>query len=155
MNLVEPCSLTSYCSVYEEDSAVPPDAKLCFQRWNVGLDKEAKLSRQDDVALHLLFAEATFYVDQGRIRPSPDQASALESLSDPSFPTERQYLELARSVPGYESHVARGVVVHGDIMSNDIQIPDGTTVTCLLDPDRLILKIGEVYTHTGECYSVA
>lgn len=115
-------------------------------------DQEAKLCRQDDVAIHLLFAEAQFGVDQGRLQPSAEQTLALEGLSDPSFPTERQYLELARTLPGYQTHIARGVVVQGDILSNNIQIPGGTTVTCLLQQDKLVLKIAEVgYTPNIAC----
>ena len=121
-----------------------PETKVCFQRWNVELDREAKLCRRDDQALHLLYAEARFYVDQGRIRPSPEQAMELDSLADPSFPAERQYLELARSLPGYLSYGASGVQVKEDIVANDIQIPAGTTVTCELDMERLAIKTGEV-----------
>lgn len=131
------------CSVYGDDSIVPPDATLCLLRWNVDLDQESKLSRQDDVAIHLLFAEAQFSVDKGKLQPSPEQTLTLESLADPSFPAERQYLELARTLPGYQSHTARGVVVQGDIISNDVHIPDGTTVTCQLEQDQLVLT-GEV-----------
>jgi hypothetical protein len=131
------------CSVLADDSTVPPDAKLCFQRWNMELDREAKLSRQDDAALHLLFAEARFNVDQGNMTPSAEQAVALESLVDPAFPTERQYLELARGLPGYETHVAKGVVVEGDITSNDVQIPSGAVVTCLVGKEGLTLKTRE------------
>lgn len=108
------------------------------------LDQESKLSQQDDVAIHLLFAEAQFGVGQGRLQPSAEQTLALEGLCDPSFPTERQYLELARTLAGYQTHIARDVVVQGDILSNDIQIPGGTTVTCLLQQDKLVLKIAEV-----------
>lgn len=112
-------------------------------------DQESKLSRQDDVAIHLLFAEAQLGVDQGRLQPSAEQTLALEGLSDPSFPTERQYLELARTLPGYQTHIARDVVVQGDILSNDVQIAGGTTVTCLLHHDKLVLKISEVgYTNS-------
>ena len=128
----------------EDDSTVAPETKVCFQRWNVELDREAKLCRRDDQAVHLLYAEARFYVDQGRIRPSPEQAMELDSLADPSFPAERQYLELARSLPGYMSYGASGVQVKEDIVANDIQIPAGTTVTCELDMERLAIKTGEV-----------
>ena len=103
-----------------------------------------KLSRQDDAALHLLFAEAKFNVEQGNIAPSAEQAAALESLLDPAFPAERQYLELARSLAGYEGHVARGVAVDGDITSNEVQISSGTVVTCLVGPEGLTLKTREV-----------
>lgn len=121
-----------------------PDATLCLQRWNVDLEQESKLSRQDDVAIHLLFAEAQFCVDQGKLQPSPEQILTLESLADPSFPAKRQYLELARTLPGYQSHIAKGVVVQGDIISSDIHIPDGTTITCHLEQDQLVLMTGEV-----------
>ena len=138
-------SVSQSCySVLADDSTVPPDTKLCFQRWNMELDREAKLSRQDDAALHLLFAEAKFNVDQGNMAPSAEQSAALESLVDPAFPTERQYLELARDLPGYETHVAKGVVVEGDITSNDVQIPSGAVVTCLVGKEGLTLKTREV-----------
>lgn len=134
---------------------MPPDASLCFQKWNVDSDQESKVSRQDDVAIHLLFAEAQFCIDQGKLRPSAEQTVALEALSDPSFPTERQYIELARTLPGYQTHIARGVVVQGDILSNDVQLPEGKTVTCLLEQDKLVLKAAEVrytpYMARHEC----
>ena len=142
------CVCESVCvcliSVLEDDATVSPQAKLCLQRWSLALDKEAKLCRQDDVANHLLFAEARFEVERGKIEPSPEQLEMLEGLSDPSFPAERQYLELVRTLPGYTSQVARGVVVKGDISSNDIQIPDGTTVSCRVERERLALMATEV-----------
>ena len=132
-------------SVLVDESTVPPDAKLCFQRWTLDLDKEARLSRQDDTALHLLFAEAKFNVDQGNIAPSAEQSAALESLLDPAFPAERQYLELARSLPGYGTYVARGVAVDGDITSNEVHIPSGAVVVCLVGSEGLTLRTREVY----------
>lgn len=110
-------------------------------------DKEGKLTRHDDQAVHLLFCEARFFVDQGKIHATPEQRLELESLSDPSFPAERQYLDLARTLPGYSSYTARGVVVRKDITSNDIQIPEGTVVMCVVEPDRLVLQAGESPTH--------
>ena len=133
---------------------MPPSAKLCLQKWNLTPDQEAKLCRHDDVANHLLYAEAKFYVNEGKIVPAPHQLAELTELADPAFPAERQYLELARTLPGYQSQVARGVVVKGDIVSNDIHIPDGTAVSCLLDRERLALTTGEVYYTTNPCIIV-
>lgn len=142
--IIPPKTIVSLCSVLEDDSVVPPQAKLCFQRWSLALDKEARLCRQDDVANHLLYAEARFDVEREKIAASPEQLEMLQGLSDPSFPAERQYLELVRTLPGYTSQVARGVVVKGDITSNDTKIPDGTTVTCQLEREKLLLITDQV-----------
>ena len=110
-------------------------------------DKEGKLTRHDDQAVHLLYCEARFFVDQGKILATPEQRLELEALSDPSFPAERQYLDLARTLPGYASYTARGVLVRGDVTSNDIQIPDGTAVSCAVDTERLVLEAGDSPTR--------
>ena len=81
---------------------VSPSAKLCFQRWNMDVALETRLCRHDDVATNLLFAEAQFNIEHGIITISTDdEREELASLADPSFPAERQYLELARTLPGY------------------------------------------------------
>ena len=78
-----------------------PSSKLCFQRWNADLALETKLCRHDDAATGLLYAEAQFNVERGTITNSSEEVrEELASLSDPTFPAERQFLELAQTLPG-------------------------------------------------------
>ena len=53
-----------YCNI--DGAVVLPNAKLCFQRWNVSLEAEAKLTRFNYGAVDLLFCETRFYVEHGK-----------------------------------------------------------------------------------------
>ena len=130
--------------MYEDSHTVPPTARLCFQRWNVSPTKQLQISRHDDVATHLLYSEAKHYIENGTLLANPEQLAELETLADPSFPTERQYLELAQSLPGYASYISSEVEVKGEIAGNDLRIADGLKVTCEIHPQKLILRSAEV-----------
>ena len=123
-----------------EDEVVPSGTNLCLQRWNLQADGEAKIVKHDDSAVHLLFAEAKFNLDNGSIHPTDQQRQELESFSDPFFPTERQFLEVVRKIPSYSSQVARDCTVVKDIETNDIHIPAGTAVKIVMDLDALTLE---------------
>ena len=68
-----------------------------------------------------------------------EQARQLEEFADPSFPAERQFLDLARTLPGYGAVVARDVVMETDLISNDINLHRGDVVTCRLEKERLVI----------------
>ena len=134
--------------VLVDGDAVPAGAaNLCFQRWNFDIEKEMKLVRHDDTAIHLLYSEAKFYVDCGRIQPTQGQKEELESLSDPFFPTERQYLELVQTIPGYSAFTAEGCTLLGDLMSNEVEIPHGTAITCTADTHGLFVSTDRTTTE--------
>ena len=123
-----------------EGDVIPTGAKISLQRWNFDVEKEMKTARRDDVAISLLYNEAVHYLDKGKIQPSDEQREELESYSDPTFPTERQFLETVSTVPGYAAFLAEGCRVIDDISTNDVHITSGTTVHCLLDMHRLAFK---------------
>lgn len=125
--------------LFEQDT-VPSGTNLCLQRWNLQVDRESKLVKHDDNAIHLLFAEAKFNLDIGNIHPSEQQRLELESFSDPFFPTERQFLDVIRRIPSYSSQVARDCTVVKDIETNDIRIPAGTVVKIVMNLDGLSLQ---------------
>ena len=115
------------------------------------LSLEARLCRHDDVASHLLFREVQCQLESGgggrEMGASPETVRQLEELADPAFPAERQFLDLARSLPGYGALVAREVVVETDLVSNDVNIRRGQRVTCRLERERLVLTTAEVRVH--------
>ena len=124
-----------------------PDEKLCFQRWNVCPESEARVTKSDDEVVHLLFCEASFYLKQGKLRPTADQQIQLDCYSDPDATFERLYLDVARTVPGYGSFVAKGAVLRRDLFSNEGHLPEGTVVTCEAALDRLWLRAKEKHVE--------
>lgn len=123
-----------------ETDVIQPGAKLSLRRWNFDVEKEMKLARKDDIAIHLLYCEAVHYLEKGKIHPTESQFQELEYFSDPAFPTERQYLELISTIPGYTAFIAEGCQVLEDIVMNDVHIPSGTVVQSVLDMHCLALK---------------
>ena len=120
--------------------------RLSFQRWTADLTQETRLCRHDDMAIHLLFCEAQHWLQRqwsqgvrGGVRATAEQLSQLQEFADPTFPVERQFLDLARSLPGYGAMVARGVVMETDLLSNDINLRSGVSVTCVLEREKLVI----------------
>ena len=122
---------------------VLPNAKLCFQRWNVSLEAEAKLTRFDYGAVNLLFCETRFYVEHGKLHPTKEQRRQMENFSGPLFLIEWQYLDLARTLSGYGSYTAVGAVLCSDVLSNGVHLPKGSVITCEVAFDRLWLRSKE------------
>ena len=91
--------------LFDDDAQIPIGQKLSLSRVPSDIKLEAKLIAKDDVALHLLFAEAKHAVDTGLIQPSDEQLMQLEDYLDPMFTVERQYLELAQQCEGYGTYV--------------------------------------------------
>lgn len=113
------------------------------------LAMETRLCHYDDVTNHILFREAQHQLENlqrearggggGVMGATHDQARQLEEFADPTFPAERQFLDLARSLPGYGALVAREVVVETDLISNNINLHRGNIVTCRLEREKLVL----------------
>ena len=124
-----------------EGDNVPSGGEVFLQRWCFNIDRELKAIKSDDVAINLLYCEAKQRLEEGTIFPSPEEAHELESLSDPFFPTEKQYLDLIRIVEGYCCFKAPTCCVQDkDIKCNSCTIEMGRQVTCLLDVNHLTLK---------------
>lgn len=124
--------------ILKSKEEVPLGGDLSFHRWCFDLEKEAKLSRQDDIAMHLLYCEAKHNYEQGtKIKPSPAQREELESFMDPNFPVERQFMELMRTIPGYSTYVVE-CTAKQDIVSNKCTILRGTQIRCHLDREKLV-----------------
>lgn len=112
-----------------------------FHRWCFNPALEAKLCRQDEVAMHLMFCEAKFNYDQRtQINPSPEQVLELESFLDPVFTVERQFVEMMRTVPGYFTYIVHECTTKEDIVGNACNIPKGTPVQCYLDTETLSIR---------------
>ena len=92
-------------SLFDDDAQIPVGQKLSFTRVPNNTKLETKLIANDEVALHLLFAEAKHAVDTGIIQPSDEQLMQLEDYLDPMFTVERQYLELAQQCEGYGTYI--------------------------------------------------
>ena len=147
---------SSRLSFLGEDSAVTHKMQLSFRRWTMDLAMETKLCHHDDVTNHILFREAQHQLENlqrearggggggGVMGATHEQARQLEEFADPTFPAERQFLDLARSLPGYGALVAREVVVETDLISNDINLHRGNIVTCRLEREKLVLVKAEV-----------
>ena len=123
-----------------DTDVIPIGAEISLQRWNFDVEKELKIARKDDIAINLLYNEATYHLDKGKIRPSDEQYQELETFSDPAFPTERQYHEYVSTVPGYTAYVAEGCSVLEEFSTNDVQVAGGTKVSCVLDENSLAFK---------------
>lgn len=137
-------TLARPAKVLQDDDPVPQGAQnLSLRRWCFDLHQETKHVRHDDVAIHLLYSEAVFLKDEGLLHPSEAEQEQLESLLDPSFPTERQFLELARTVEGYNAFTVTGCKLMGELASNDVTIPDGSVVTCTANLDKLSVRMEE------------
>jgi len=130
--------LGSPSKVLRNSDHVPLGADFSFHRWSFDLKLEAKLCRQDDVATHLLYCEATHvFLHTTRLKPSQEEREELESYMDPDFPVERQFMELVRTVPGYDMYVVDECTVKEDILSNRGTIQKGTQILCHLDMEML------------------
>lgn len=117
--------------------AVPLGAELSLGRWSFDAEREAKLCRQDDVAMHLLYCEAKFqYHHETKLSPTPQQEEELEGLMDPDFPVERQSMEVMREVRGYWTYIVHECSVKSDIVCNTCTLPKGTQIICSLDMER-------------------
>ncbi len=124
--------------VLGDGEEVPLGADFSFNRWSFDVEKEAKLCRQDDTAQHLLYCEAMHsYQKESKLKPSQEQASELDSFMDPDFPVERQFMEVIRTVPGYNMYIAHECTVKEDIVTNTKTIPRGTLIQCHLDLEKL------------------
>ncbi len=122
--------------VLQPSDSIPSSTELSLQRWCMQTD-EGKIVRHDDVALHLLYCQAKAKIERGDMKPSAEQLEKLASFSDPFFPTERQYLEVARSVPGYSTVVARDCIVAEAIEDNEFKFEIGSRVRVSMDLEGL------------------
>lgn len=129
--------------ILEDADTVPIGADLSFHRWSFDLAKEAKLMRQDDMALHLLYCEAKHYYQEGtKLRPSAEKAAELDSYMDPDFPVERQFMEAIHSVPGYGSYTTLDCILKEKLVSNSCNLEKDTVVRCCLNMEKMALLRG-------------
>ncbi len=125
--------------VLQPSDIVPVGTELSLQRWYMQTD-EYKAIRHDDAAIHHLCCEARAKIQRGDMHPSDEQLQQLEDFSDPFFPTERQYLEVAMKVSGYSMLVARGCTVVEALEDNAVTLCPGTLVTVSMDLCGLSVK---------------
>lgn len=115
-------------------------SNLCLQRCGVEpFPKELKAIKTDDVALHLLYSEASFYFNQPitKLKPTQEQRELLEEYSDPQFPTERQFLETALNVKGYVAIQATSCTLKVHLQHRNVSLPADATVICTCYEDVL------------------
>ena len=125
---------------------VPMGTELCLQRWYMRSD-EGKVLKHDINAIHHLYCEAREKLKNGDMSPSEEQLAELDSFSDPFFPTERQYLDVARGVPGYTAIIAKGCTVMDVIEDNAVSVAAGTVVSMCMDLKGLSLTTEGVRLH--------
>ena len=124
------------------------DGSLCLQRCGMEPNKELKVIKSDDIAVHLLYSEANYYFNQpiSKLRPTPDQRQLLQEYSDPQFPTERQFLETIINVKGYSATQANNCKLKVEIQHKNMTLSINTIVACTCYEDTL--EIMEHSTNT-------
>ena len=123
-------------TVLRPSDMVPVGSVLSLQRWYMQTD-EYRTIRHDDAAIHHLYCEARAKLQRGDMHPTDEQLKQLEDFSDPFFPTERQYLEVAMMVSGYSMVVARSCTVVEALEDNAVTLSPGTLATVSMDLDGL------------------
>lgn len=101
--LVRGKSLDKPLSMITECKEQPPAESevICVRKWCFDVTEETKLISTDDVAMNLVFQEAVFDVESGRLQPNDEQQAELDVYCDPSFPVEKQYILLCQQLPEY------------------------------------------------------
>lgn len=123
--------------VLRADEEVPQGLSLSFKRFSFDLEQEAKVIAKDDGALDALHQEARCRVATSGINVSSEILAELESLDDPAFPTQRQYLEfLIRNCPmEYNCVKIEGCVLQKGIDCSRVKA--GSMVHVTLNEDGL------------------
>uniref|UniRef100_A0A1X7VWQ5 Uncharacterized protein n=1 Tax=Amphimedon queenslandica TaxID=400682 RepID=A0A1X7VWQ5_AMPQE len=122
----------------EKGDKVPLQEPLCLQRTGLDISKDLKIARTDDTATHLLYSE--ILNDPEKLHPTDEEKLQLEEFLDPSFPTERQYLEAAAKVYGYTSTRIPNCTLKTDIKHRGQQIEPGSNVTCTCNEDSFEIQ---------------
>lgn len=134
----------------EESAEAPVATNICLQRWAATTDREAKTALTDPVATNLLAEEAAHYLRTGRIAPSLEERKLLDDYLDPSFPSERQFLEAVCKVEGYCAFEALECMTRSVVDHNRSVIPRDTQVVAICYPNRLQLRTRD---NTTACWS--
>lgn len=127
----------------KDESTLPFGCRLSLQRWVAQVDGEAKLVKADDAAIRILSSEARLKVEMGEIELTDQDRSELDSFSDPLFPTDRQFLDVIRKIPGYGSLIVHDCTVPKAIVTNDVRIPDNSVVKIIMTIDGMSLRENE------------
>lgn len=124
----------------QEDSVIG-GATLSLQK-RLAHGKDFKLLRTDDRAVHLLFEEALFHYKQipSKLTPTPEQKEKLEEYLDPSFPTERQFLETAMQVQGYDTVQSHQCTLKSKVIHDGSRIELNERVSCVCSLEQLEIK---------------
>ena len=135
---------TPHCQLQDE-SLVPSGATLSFQK-RLAHGKEIKLLKTDDKAVHLLFKEALFHYKQtpSKLVPTPEQREKMEEFLDPSFPTERQFLEIAMEVEGYDTVQSNHCILKSTVVHDGKIIEPNKTISCTFSLKHLEIKTAEI-----------
>ena len=127
----------------EETAGATAARNICLQRWSATPDGDARIAITDPVATHLLAEEATHYLGTGRITPSDEERELLDAYLDPSFPSERQFVEAVCKVDGYCAFEALDCVTRSSVDHDRIVIPRDTRVIVTCYPNRLEVKASD------------
>lgn len=84
-----------------EEQPIGKSELICVRKWCFDVSAETKLISTDDVALNLIFQEAFHAVESGLLMPNEEQQAELDSFCNPSFPVEKQYIQLCQKLPDY------------------------------------------------------
>ena len=122
----------------EKGEKVPLQEPICLQRTGLDTNKELKIIRSDEEAAHLLYSE--IIQNPQLLHPTDEEKQLLDEYSDPSFPTERQYLETAIKIRGYTSTRLQNCTIKSNLEHRGKHIPSGTTVTCTCYEETLEIQ---------------
>lgn len=125
----------------EKGDKVPLQEPLCLQRTGLDISKDLKIARTDDTATHLLYSE--ILNNPEKLHPTDEEKLQLEEFLDPSFPTERQYLEVAAKVYGYTSTRITNCILKTEIRHGGQYIEAGSNVTCTCYEDSFEIQSKE------------
>lgn len=121
---------------YESDEIIrlPCKAAISIQKWCFDLTKEIKSIKTDAEAYRLLAFQFMFAVENGKIKLSAEDRERLEIHLDQDFPCYKQYVDIARTIEGYDSFTIQNVTVLKKVklLKNVLQKGSKVNVVCNL-----------------------
>ena len=116
---------------------------ISIQRWSFDLEREKKLLKTDAGALRLLCIQCMEDVKTGRIKTKAEHLPLLEEYSNPTFPCEKQYVEVCQTLHGYGHVYFSSCVVQSDLSVKELKLKQGTKVMLVTSRRGIVFKTGE------------
>ena len=138
---------------FEDTETVSQRDTLCMQKWGADIIKEDKARREhfiDMDAIHLQYSEALHYLKTGQLKPTESEREELAEFMDPMFPTETQFLLVARKIEGYVGVTVKDCLLKSPAEHQDVSIPAGTVVECSLTSTHFVIRTADNTTCRWE-----